>query len=130
MEVEIKDKKENHLMNRIEIWFKISHDTAGTPAKKDVREAIAKMTNSQKERVIVDTMSTIFGKGETLGYAKVYTSKQDAINTERSAVKIRHGLAEPKKKKGEKKETEEAPAPAEVKPAEAPAPAPKEKEKK
>jgi small subunit ribosomal protein S24e len=130
MEVEIKDKKENPLLNRTEIWFKIAHDAAATPAKKDVREALAKMTNSQKERVVVDHMNTVFGKGETVGYAKVYKSKQDAVNVERSAVKIRHGLAEPKKK-GEKKEGEAAAAPAaEAKPAEAPAPAPKEKEKK
>jgi len=123
MEIEVKNKKENPLLNRTEIWFTIKHDATTTPAKKDVREAIAKMTNSTKERVVVDQLSSVFGKGETIGYAKVYKSKQDAVNVERPAVKIRHGLAEPKKK-AEKKEGEEAalaaPAapPAEAKPAE------------
>jgi small subunit ribosomal protein S24e len=110
MEVEIKNKKENPLLSRTEMWFKIVHDATGTPAKKDVREALAKMTNTTKERVVVDQMSTVFGKGETIGYAKIYKSKQDAVNVERSAIKLRHGLVEPKKKE-EKKEGEEAPTP-------------------
>ncbi len=110
MEVEINNKKENPLLNRTELWFKIAHEATGTPAKKDVREALAKMTNTTKERVVVDQMKTIFGKGETIGYAKIYKTKQDAINVERSAIKLRHGLIEPPKKKEEKKEGEE-PAP-------------------
>jgi len=110
MEVEIKDKKENPLLNRTEMKFKIVHDATGTPAKKDVREALAKMTNTTKERVVVDQMSTVFGKGETIGYAKIYKSKQDAVNVERDAIKLRHGLVEPKKKE-EKKEGEDTPAP-------------------
>jgi small subunit ribosomal protein S24e len=110
MEVEINEKKENPLLNRTEIRFKIVHEAAATPAKKDVREALAKATNTAKDRVVVDNMNTIFGKGETVGYAKVYKSKQDAVNVERSAIKLRHGLVEPKKKE-EKKEGEEAPAP-------------------
>ena len=118
MEVEIKDKKENPLLNRTELWFKIVHESAATPAKKDVREALAKATNTAKDRVVVDHMNTIFGKGETVGYAKVYKSKQDAVNVERSAIKLRHGLIEPKKKK-EEKEGEAAPA-AEAKKEEAP----------
>jgi small subunit ribosomal protein S24e len=107
MEVEIKNKKENPLLNRTEMWFKIAHDDTGTPAKKDVREALAKMTNTTKDRVVIDQMNTVFGKGETIGYAKIYKSKQDAVNVERSAIKLRHGLVEPKKKE-EKKEGEEA----------------------
>jgi small subunit ribosomal protein S24e len=110
MEIDIKDKKENPLLNRTELWFKLAHEATGTPAKKDVREALAKMTNTSKDRVVIDQMSTIFGKGETVGYAKIYKSKQDAVNVERSAIKLRHGLVEPKKKE-EKKEAEE-PAPA------------------
>jgi len=120
MEIEVKDKKENPLLNRTEIWFTIKHDAATTPAKKDVREAIAKMTNSTKDRVVVDQLSSVFGKGETIGYAKVYKNKQDAINVERPAVKIRHGLVEPKKKEEKKEGEDAAPAapPADAKPAE------------
>lgn len=97
MEIDIVDKRDNPLLNRTEIRFRIVHEAGGTPARKAVREAISKKTNSPKERVVVDNMSTVFGKCETMGYAKVYKTKQDAQKIEKDAVKKRHGLVEAKK---------------------------------
>ena len=114
MELEITDKKDNPLLNRTEIRFKVTHEAASTPARKDVREALAKKVGATKDRVVVDHLDSFFGKCETEGYAKVYKTKNDAMRIEPEATKKKHGLVEPKKEKGEKKK-KEAEAPGEKK---------------
>lgn len=105
MEVEIISKKENLLIGRLEVDFKISHPKEITPKRKDVRDEIAKLLEVQKDRIVVDRMNSEFGKPETLGYAKVYKSKGDALQIETKAVLKRNNLFEEKKEKaGEKKE--------------------------
>ncbi len=105
MEIEIITKKENLLIGRVEVDFKISHPKEITPKRKDVRDEIAKLLEVQKDRIVVDRMNSEFGKPETLGYAKVYKSKGDALQIETKAVLKRNNLFEEKKEKvGEKKE--------------------------
>ena len=105
MEVEIISKKENLLIGRLEVDFKISHPKEITPKRKDDRDEIAKLLEVQKDRRVVDRMNSEFGKPETLGYAKVYKSKGDALQIETKAVLKRNNLFEEKKEKaGEKKE--------------------------
>ncbi len=123
MEVEILDKKENQLLDRTEVTFKASHAKEGTPQREAVREKLASMLKATKERVIVDSMDSAFGKMETLGYAKVYKNKESAMKYEREHVLVRNKLKE--KVKVEKKAA--APPPqkqAPAKAAEAPAKAP------
>jgi small subunit ribosomal protein S24e len=117
MEIEVLDKKVNPLMNRTEVKFKIAHDAGGTPTRKDVREAIAKKMGSSKDKVVVDHLRTLFGRAETLGYAKVYKTKKDAQTEETDKMKKKHGLIEAKKKKEEAEEAKPAEG-AEEKPAE------------
>ncbi len=131
MEVEIVDKKENQLLDRTEVTFKASHAKEGTPQREAVREKLASILKATKERVIVDCMDSEFGKMETLGYAKVYKSKEAAMKYEREHVLVRNKLKE--KVKVEKKPAAapppkggapakaEAPAKAPEKPAEKPA---------
>lgn len=101
MEVEIVSKKENLLIGRLEVNFKISHPKEITPKRKDVRDEMAKLLEVQKDRIVVDHMNSEFGKPETLGYAKVYKSKKDALQTETKAVLKRNNLFEEKKGKAE-----------------------------
>jgi len=124
MEIEILSKKENELMDRTEVKFKAVHPKEGTPQRDAVREKVAAMLKASKERVIVDSMDSEFGKTETIGYAKVYKNKEAAMKFEREPILIRNKLKE--KKKAEKKaaaapppKAAAAPAPpAEKKPAE------------
>lgn len=106
MEVEIVSKKENLLIGRLEVNFKISHPKELTPKRNDVRDEIAKLMEVQKDRIVVDHMNSEFGKPETLGYAKVYKSKKDAIQTETKAVLKRNNLFEEKKAKAEENKKE------------------------
>ena len=99
MEIEIISKKDNLLIGRLEVDFKISHPKEITPKRKDVRDEIAKLLEVQKDRIVVDRMNSEFGKPETLGYAKVYKSKGDALQIETKAVLKRNNLFEEKKEK-------------------------------
>jgi len=112
MEIEIVSKKENELLDRTEVNFKAMHPKEGTPQREAVREKLATMMKATKDRVIVDSMDSEFGKMETVGYAKVYKTKEAAMKFEREYVLIRNKLKE--KVKVEKKA---APTPPPQKPA-------------
>ncbi|MBU0684727.1 MAG: 30S ribosomal protein S24e [Thermoplasmatota archaeon] len=129
MEIEIVSKKENELLDRTEVTFKASHPKEGTPQREAVREKLASMLKAAKERVIVDSMDSEFGKMETVGYAKVYKTKESAMKFEREYVLIRNKLKE--KAKVEKKAAAQAPAKlrAEAAPAAPAAPAKEKSEK-
>ncbi|UCD92643.1 MAG: 30S ribosomal protein S24e [Methanobacteriota archaeon] len=103
MQAEIVSRKENPLLKRIELEFKIVHHGEGTPTRDTVREEIAKLAKAPKERVIIDHMNSQFGKLETQGYAKVYESKEDALEIERKYVLGRNKLITLEKKKKVKK---------------------------
>jgi small subunit ribosomal protein S24e len=101
MEIEIVSKKENELLDRTEVNFRAMHPMEGTPQREAVREKLATMMKAPKDRVIVDSMDSEFGKMETVGYAKVYKTKEAAMKFEREYVLIRNKLKE--KVKVEKK---------------------------
>jgi small subunit ribosomal protein S24e len=106
MEVEIISKKENPIFGRMELNFKVSHPKEVTPKRKDVRDEIASQLKVQKDRIVIDNMKPEFGKPETLGYAKIYKTKDDAVRVESEAVLKRNNLFEEKKEKGEEKKEE------------------------
>jgi len=101
MEIEIVSKKENELLDRTEVNFKAMHPMEGTPQREAVREKLATMMKATRDRVIVDSMDSEFGKMETVGYAKVYKTKEAAMKFEREYVLVRNKLKE--KAKVEKK---------------------------
>ena len=121
MEIEIVTKEENQLLDRTEITFKAVHPKEGTPQREAVRDKLSALLKAPKERVIVDGMNSEFGKMETVGYAKVYKSKEAAMKFEREHVLVRNKLKE--RVKVEKKAATKAPAaaPRAVKAAEKPA---------
>jgi small subunit ribosomal protein S24e len=101
MEVEIVSKKENVLLDRTEVRFKAVHPKEGTPQREAVRDKLVGLLKASKERVIVDSMDSEFGKTETVGYAKVYKTKEAAMKYEREEILVRNKLKE--KVKVEKK---------------------------
>ena len=118
MELEIQDKRENHLMARTEVHFIVHHPNSPTPKRDAVRDELSKSLKAPKERIVVDHMNSHFGLHDTRGYAKIYASKEEAMKVEREYLLKRNRLVKEEKK--EKKE-EAAPEPAEEKPEEEPA---------
>jgi ribosomal protein S24E len=104
MEIELLEKKDHPLLSRIEVSFKIMHPNESTPKRSDVRDGLAEHLNVKKGCVVIDNMKAVFGKSETLGFAKIYSNEKDAKDIEHKHILIRNSLATADKEKKEKKE--------------------------
>ena len=106
MEIEILNQRENRLLQRTEVYFRVTHENASTPKRDEVRDLLSSKFNVKKDMVIVNNMCSDFGKWSTKGYAKIYTKKEDIMKLERKAILIRNGflkkedIKKKKKKKG------------------------------
>lgn len=99
MELEIQNKRENPLLERIEVQFILHHPNSPTPKRANVREELSKAMRVSKDCVVIDNMKSSFGVHDTKGYAKIYQSKEDAIKVEREYLLKRNKLeAKPEKK--------------------------------
>ena len=101
MEIEILEDKENRLLKRREIRFKITHENEPTPKRSDIISQLVTDIGTSKEKIVIDNMITEFGLPQSKGYAKVYGSKADALYFERKHILKRNKLdtGESKKKK-------------------------------
>ena len=104
MEIEIVSKKENPLLNRTEVYFKVEHPNEKTPKRDAVRGKVAEALKVRREQVVVDYMRSEFGMPVTSGYAKVYRSPEDIEKIEREHIRKRNAIKSEKKEEGENKE--------------------------
>jgi small subunit ribosomal protein S24e len=95
MELEIVSRKDNPLLERVELEVKLHHQDEPTPERETVREQVAAALKAKKDSVVVDHMDTTFGMGLTRGYVKVYSSKQAALDVEERSIAVRNKLAKP-----------------------------------
>lgn len=112
MQLEVLQRKENPLLKRVEVRFKAIHKAEPTPTRDALRAFLAKELNATKDVVVIDHQASSFGRYETLGYAKIYKSKDEASSVERKHILVRNRLAEA--------EVKEAAPPKPEKPAPAP----------
>jgi small subunit ribosomal protein S24e len=103
MEIQVLDKRDNALLKRTEVRFKAVHKAEPTPSRDNLRSELAKHLKASKETVIVDQAASTFGRFETIGYAKVYNSKDEALSVERAHILVRNRLKEPEVKEGKEK---------------------------
>jgi small subunit ribosomal protein S24e len=122
MEIKILDERSNPLLHRREYSFEVSHATAATPKRDEVRTEFAKMAKANKDRVIIERMRARYGTATTRGEAVVYETAEQAKSIEREHILVRNGLKEKAAKAGTPAPAAETPAPAAAAPpAEAPA---------
>ena len=103
MKMEINEKKENPLYKRTEVYFTVDHAGESTPGRNAVAEEVAKQMKAKRDCVVVTTIESVYGTGKSKGYAKVYDSKEAALELERGYLLKRNGIEAAK----------EEPAPAE-----------------
>lgn len=134
MEIEIKSKKNNPLLNRTEVQFVVKHNGEKTPGRDIIRNDLAEKLNAKKENVLVHRIKTGFGSAETVGYAKVYSSLDKTKSLERKYVIKRNnvtgGTSKTEKKTEEKPEEKPKEEPSEEKSEEKPKEEAKSSEKK
>jgi small subunit ribosomal protein S24e len=98
MDIQIIEDKNNPLLNRREVVFKVNHESA-TPSRKSIVDRIAATMNSKEGLVIVDNLRTEFGKRETIGYAKIYETAERANQVERKHITERNTFTKPEEAK-------------------------------
>lgn len=100
MKIKIIEERENPLLNRRELSFKVFYKAA-TPPRNEVRDKLIAILNAKKETVIMDSLTSRYGLHEGTGTARVYKSKARAKQVE-SRFLFNKNL-------GEKKPEEKAP---------------------
>src|SRR5712691_8507565 len=118
MQLEVLQRKENPLLKRVEVMFKATHKAEATPTRDALRAFLAKELKATKDIVVIDSQASTFGRYETVGAAKVYKTKEEALAVERKHILVRNKLIEPEVKEKEAPKPEKpAPAPRAEKPA-------------
>ncbi len=132
MQLEVLQRRENPLLKRVEVTFKATHKAEPTPTRDALRAFLAKELKATKDIVVIDSQASTFGRYETVGYAKVYKTKEEALALERKHILVRNKLIEPevKAKEAAPKPEKPAPAPKAERPAAAPKPEPPKPEAK
>lgn len=122
MEIEIVSRKENKLLEREEVYFKIKYE-GKTPSRRKVRDNLKNMVGGKV--VIIEYIKPVYGISEADGYARIYQSEKKAREVEAKHIIDRNlkkggeeaaaeekagGKAEDAKKGKEEKPAEEAKA--------------------
>ena len=88
--MEITDRKENSILNRVEIAWQWRHVGAATPTRTEIIDAVVKMEpGATKDRILVKSVNTRFGQPLTTGNAFVYGDRAD-LEKEPKYILARH----------------------------------------
>ncbi len=101
MKIEITEEKENQLLRRKEVRFKLKHEEEGaSPSREEARNALIKALKCMPNLLVIDKMGTEFGKRETVGYAKVYESEERLKELEQEHI-VKRNFGRSGEEKGE-----------------------------
>src|SRR5438094_8203563 len=99
MQLEVLQREENPLRKRVEITFRATHKAEPTTTRDALRAFLAKELKATKDIVVIDFQASTFGRYETVGAAKVYKTKEEALAVERKHSLDYNRQAEPEVKK-------------------------------
>jgi len=101
MEVKLVSTKENPLLKRKEVDFRVEQDIAKTPERLEVKKAIAAKLKINEEMVFVKKMQTMTGTHTTVGNATVYETIEQAKFIEPEYIRKRNSPPEEPKEEEE-----------------------------
>ena len=88
--MEIKERTENKILNRVEISFSWKHDSKSTPSRKEVMDLVQTLEpGANRDLIVIKDCETRFGQPLTTGLAYIYSS-QEAMAVEPSYIYKRH----------------------------------------
>tara|TARA_B110000444_G_C18816008_1_gene585165 strand:+ start:262 stop:588 length:327 start_codon:yes stop_codon:yes gene_type:complete len=83
-------RKENKLLNRVEIAFKWKHDGKSTPSRKEVMNLVKTLEpGSNPDYIVIKDCSTRFGQPLTTGMAYIY-GDEESMTVEPDYIHKRH----------------------------------------
>ena len=75
--MEIIDRKENPLLNRVEIEFRWNHEGKATPSRVEMLNGIASIEpGSNRDLIVIKDVNTRFGQSSTTGLGIVYADAE------------------------------------------------------
>tara|TARA_B100000767_G_C19730477_1_gene521447 strand:+ start:297 stop:626 length:330 start_codon:yes stop_codon:yes gene_type:complete len=75
--MEIIDRKENPLLNRVEIEFRWTHEGKTTPSRTEMLNGIASIEpGSNRDLIVIKNVNTRFGVATTTGLGLVYSDEK------------------------------------------------------
>ena len=87
----IDQRIENPILQRVELHFTMDHPAAPTPSLKEMIDFITKMEpGAKKECTFILDVTSRFGRSTTTGVAHVYENDEAASTTVPNYVKDRH----------------------------------------
>jgi small subunit ribosomal protein S24e len=99
MEVKIVSTKENPLLKRKEVDFRVEQGPKGkTPARLDVKKALAVKLEIKEDRVFIKKMRTMTGTNTAVGIANAYETAEQAKFIEPEYIRKRNSSPEGLKK--------------------------------
>lgn len=88
--MEIKERKENKVLNRVEIQFSWRHEKKSTPSRKEIMDLVKTLEpGSNPDWIVVKDCVTRFGQPLTTGLAFIYGSLE-AMSVEPEYIHKRH----------------------------------------
>jgi small subunit ribosomal protein S24e len=107
MKVEVTSERQNPMLKRKEISFKVEHGEKGsTPSRAEIRKAVATATKSDESIVFIKKFETRTGTQTAHGTANIYDSVDQAKLIEPQYV-IKRNIPPEKEKKEDEKTAEE-----------------------
>ncbi len=102
MEIKVLSEKQNPMLKRREISFRVEHGQSGsTPSRQDVRRAVATILKIEENVVFLKKLQTRTGTQTAIGLVNVYETVEQAKRVEPEYI-VKRNLP-PEKPKEEKK---------------------------
>ena len=102
MEIKIESTKENPLLKRKEVNFRVEQDPRGkTPGRLEVKKAVATKLKMKEDRVFIKKMRTLTGTSTAVGIANAYETVEQAKFIEPGYIRERNRPPEPKEEENE-----------------------------
>ena len=87
----IDNRIDNEILERVELHFTVDHPKEPTPSLRELIEMVNKMEpGSIKSQTYIMEVNSRFGRSSTTGVAHVYSNSEAAENTVPTYVKDRH----------------------------------------
>lgn len=90
LQIEITEEKENLLIGRTEITFRIEHFGKGTPNRLDIKKKIAAMQGSDEKLTIIRKLHTTFGSSYVIGQVHIYKNANELQYYEPLHIQVRN----------------------------------------
>ncbi len=92
MEIRIIEKRENPLLDRIEVLALAEHPNQATPRREEVRKRIAALLGVSEDLVVVKKIVSVFGWPRSRIYVNVYKNKEAMFRLEPKHILKRNGI--------------------------------------